>query len=80
MPEKAYENEPFVRLLGAKGLPDTKHVVGTNNIEIAFRYDERTGRLIVMSAEDNLVKGASGQAIQSMNILRGFPETTGLML
>lgn len=78
--KKAYENEPFVRLLGDKGLPDTKHVVGTNNIEIAFRYDERTGRLIVMSAEDNLVKGASGQAIQSMNILRGFPETTGLML
>lgn len=78
--KKAYENEPFVRLLGSKGLPDTKHVVGTNNIEIAFRWDERTGRLVVMSAEDNLVKGASGQAVQSMNILRGFPETTGLML
>lgn len=78
--KKAYDHEPFVRLLGTKGLPDTKHVVGTNNIEIAFRWDERTGRIIVMSAEDNLVKGASGQAVQSMNVLRGFPETTGLML
>jgi hypothetical protein len=48
-------------------LPDTKNVVGTNVIEIAWRLDPRTGRLIVMSAEDNLVKGASGQAVQSMN-------------
>lgn len=78
--EEAYGDENFVRLLGTTGLPDTKHVVGTNNIEIAWRYDQRTGRLIVMSAEDNLVKGASGQAIQSMNILRGYPETTGLLL
>ncbi|HAO65664.1 MAG TPA: N-acetyl-gamma-glutamyl-phosphate reductase, partial [Verrucomicrobiales bacterium] len=49
-------------------------------IEFAWRYDPRTGRLIIMSAEDNLVKGASGQAIQSMNILRGYPENTGLLL
>ena len=75
----AYENEPFVRLLGDKALPDTKNVVGTNVIEIAWRLDPRTGRLIVMSAEDNLVKGASGQAIQSLNILCGWPETTGLI-
>ena len=54
-------------------------MVGTNFIEIAWRLDARTGRLIVMSAEDNLVKGASGQAVQSMNILGGFPETTGLV-
>ena len=52
---------------------------GTNVIEIAWRLDVRTGRLIVLSAEDNLVKGASGQAMQSMNILCGFPETAGLI-
>ena len=75
----AYGNEPFVRLLDDKTLPDTKKVTGTNMIEIAWRLDPRTGRLIVMSAEDNLVKGASGQAIQSMNIMCGFPETAGLL-
>src|SRR5580692_3524051 len=76
---KAYGHEPFVRLLDGKALPDTKNVVGTNVIEIAWRLDARTGRLIVMSAEDNIVKGASGQAVQSMNILCGFPETAGLI-
>jgi N-acetyl-gamma-glutamyl-phosphate reductase len=76
---QAYGNEPFVRLLQGKTLPDTKNVAGTNVIEIAWRIDPRTGRLIVMSAEDNLVKGASGQAVQSMNILCGFPETAGLV-
>jgi len=76
---KAYANEPFVRLLEGKALPDTKNVVGTNVVEIAWRLDPRTGRLIVMSAEDNIVKGASGQAVQSMNILCGFPETAGLV-
>ena len=77
--QAAYGNEPFVRLLDGKALPDTKNVVGTNVIEIAWRLDPRTGRLIVMSAEDNLVKGASGQAVQSMNILCGLPETAGLV-
>ena len=76
---KAYGNEPFVRLLDGKNLPDTKNVTGTNVIEIAWRLDPRTGRLIVMSAEDNLVKGASGQAVQSMNLVCGFPETAGLI-
>jgi N-acetyl-gamma-glutamyl-phosphate reductase len=76
---KAYGQEPFVRLLEGKALPDTKNVVGTNVIEIAWRLDPRTGRLVVMSAEDNLVKGASGQAVQSLNILCGFPETAGLV-
>jgi N-acetyl-gamma-glutamyl-phosphate reductase len=76
---KAYGAEPFVRLLEGRALPDTKNVVGTNVIEIAWRLDPRTGRLIVMSAEDNVVKGASGQAVQSMNILCGFPETMGLI-
>ncbi len=77
--QNAYENEPFVRLLSGKALPDTKNVVGTNVCEIAWRADPRTGRLVVMSAEDNLLKGASGQAVQSMNILCGFPETAGLV-
>ena len=77
--EKAYANEPFVRVLEGKVLPDTKNVVGTNVCEIAWRLDPRTGRLIVMSAEDNLVKGASGQAVQSMNIRCGYPETAGLV-
>lgn len=77
--KKTYSKEPFVRLLEGKALPDTKNVVGTNVCEIAWRLDPRTGRLIVMSAEDNLVKGASGQAVQSMNILCGWPETAGLV-
>jgi N-acetyl-gamma-glutamyl-phosphate reductase len=77
--QAAYADEPFVRLLEGKALPDTKNVVGTNVIEIAWRHDPRTGRLIVMSAEDNLVKGASGQAVQSMNLMCGFPETAGLL-
>jgi N-acetyl-gamma-glutamyl-phosphate reductase len=77
--QAAYASEPFVRLLEGKALPDTKNVVGTNVIEIAWRHDPRTGRLIVMSAEDNLVKGASGQAVQSMNLMCGFPETAGLI-
>jgi N-acetyl-gamma-glutamyl-phosphate reductase len=75
----AYADEPFVRLLEGKALPDTKNVVGTNVCEIAWRLDARTGRLIVLSAEDNLVKGASGQAVQSLNLISGWPETAGLL-
>ena len=77
--QAAYASEPFVRLLEGKALPDTKNVVGANMIEIAWRLDQRTGRLIVMSAEDNIVKGASGQAVQCLNILCGFEETAGLI-
>ena len=77
--QAAYANEPFVRVLEGKALPDTKNVVGTNVLELAWRLDARTGRLIVMSAEDNIVKGASGQAVQSFNIMFGFPETAGLL-
>ena len=76
---QAYGNEPFVRVLEGKALPDTKNVVGTNVCEFAWRLDPRTGRLIIVSAEDNLVKGASGQAVQSMNIVCGFPEISGLI-
>lgn len=77
--KKAYDQEPFVRVLPPDRLPDTKHVVGTNTLELAWRLDERTGRLLVISAEDNVVKGAGGQAVQSFNIRCGFPETTGLV-
>lgn len=77
--QSAYASEPFVRLLEGKALPDTKNVVGTNVCEIAWRLDPRTGRFVVMSAEDNIVKGASGQAVQSMNLLCGWPETAGLV-
>jgi N-acetyl-gamma-glutamyl-phosphate reductase len=75
----AYANAPFVRVLGEGGLPDTKNVVGTNHLEFGWTLDPRTGRLLVMSAEDNLVKGASGQAVQSLNLMCGFPETAGLL-
>jgi N-acetyl-gamma-glutamyl-phosphate reductase len=78
--EKAYGDEPFVRLLGDERLPDTKNVTGTNFIDIAWRLDPRTGRLILMSAIDNIVKGASGQAIQCFNVMRGYPETVGLQI
>jgi N-acetyl-gamma-glutamyl-phosphate reductase len=77
--KNTYGTERFVRLLEGKALPDTKNVVGTNMIEIAWRLDPRTGRLLVMSAIDNIVKGASGQAVQSMNLLCGFPEAAGLI-
>jgi N-acetyl-gamma-glutamyl-phosphate reductase len=76
---ESYADEPFVRLLDAKTLPDTKNVAGSNVIEIAWRHDPRTGRLIVMSAEDNLVKGASGQAVQCFNLMCGYEETAGLL-
>jgi N-acetyl-gamma-glutamyl-phosphate reductase len=75
----AYDAEPFVRLVEGKTLPDTKNVVGTNFIEIGWRIDPRTNRLIVLSAEDNIVKGTSGQGIQCFNIMNGFPETAGLI-
>jgi N-acetyl-gamma-glutamyl-phosphate reductase len=77
--ESAYSQEPFVRLLGTDRLPDTKNVVGTNFIDIAWKIDNRTRRLIVMSAIDNLTKGTSGQAVQCLNLMRGHPETAGLI-
>lgn len=75
--EKAYAEEPFVRVSAA--LPDTKNVNGTNFCDISARYDERAGRLILLSAEDNLVKGAAGQAVQNFNLMAGHPETAGLL-
>jgi N-acetyl-gamma-glutamyl-phosphate reductase len=76
--DATYRDEPFVRLLGEHRLPDTKIVVGTNFIDIGWRIDERTGRLVLMSAIDNIVKGASGQAVQCFNLMCGYDETAGL--
>jgi N-acetyl-gamma-glutamyl-phosphate reductase len=76
--ETAYGSEWFIRLLGSSRYPDIKNVVGTNRLEIAWRVDPRTGRVILMSAEDNLVKGAAGQAIQCLNIMNGWDEALGL--
>lgn len=73
-----YQGEPFVRVLYDR-LPDTKSVAGSNFCDLAPIIDERTGRIMVVSAIDNLMKGASGQAIQNMNVRFGFPETCGLM-
>lgn len=72
-----YKDEPFVRIFDDK-LPNTKYVAGTNYCDIAVQYNEVTGKIIVLSALDNLVKGAAGQAVQNMNLICGFPETTGL--
>ena len=60
--------------------PETKWVEGSNYVDIGFKIDERTGRIIMMGAIDNLVKGASGQAVQNMNLLFGLDETMGLDL
>jgi len=76
--ESIYGAERFIRLLGPAGYPDTKNVAFTNHIEIAWRVDPRTGRVILMSAEDNLMKGASGQAIQCFNIMNGWEEDCAL--
>ncbi|HZJ87856.1 MAG TPA: N-acetyl-gamma-glutamyl-phosphate reductase [Sphaerochaeta sp.] len=72
-----YEDEPFIRLLGSS-LPETRFVSNTNLCSIGWKVDERTNRVIAIGAIDNLVKGASGQAVQNMNIRFGFDETAGL--
>lgn len=73
-----YNGEPFVRVLSNGSLPSTAFVRGSNFCDIAPVVDARTGRIIIVSAIDNLVKGASGQAVQNMNLVCGFPETMGL--
>lgn len=77
--EKRYGSEPFVRILPEGVWPQTKTVAGTNRCEIGLRIDPQTNRVIVISALDNLVKGAAGQAVQNMNLLLDFQETTGLI-
>lgn len=76
--EDAYGDAAFVRLLGKGGCADTKNVTRTNFIDIGWEYDSRTGRVILMSAEDNLGKGAGGQAVQCFNLALGFPANDGL--
>ena len=77
--EKAYGNEQFVRVLPAKSFSDTKYVTMTNCCEIAYNIDPHTNKVILTSAIDNLTKGASGQAVQCMNIIFGFDEAEGLV-
>ncbi|HSW34998.1 MAG TPA: N-acetyl-gamma-glutamyl-phosphate reductase [Candidatus Limnocylindrales bacterium] len=73
-----YTGQPFVRVIEPPDLPETRLVRGSNYCDLAVRLDKRTDRVIVIAAIDNLVKGASGQAVQNMNILFSIPEITGL--
>lgn len=75
---KYYKGEFFVRLLPSGENPETKWVEGSNFVDIGFVIDQRTGRIIMMGALDNLVKGAAGQAVQNMNLMFGLPENLGL--
>lgn len=75
---KQYSAEPFIRLLQEDEFPATQYVRGSNFCDISFKIDQATERIIVMSTIDNIVKGASGQAVQNMNIMCGFAETAGL--
>jgi N-acetyl-gamma-glutamyl-phosphate reductase len=73
-----YAREPFVRF-SATAIPEIKHVNYTNFIDIGFRLYPENNQIIVLSAIDNLVKGAAGQAVQNMNLMFGFDETEGLL-
>jgi N-acetyl-gamma-glutamyl-phosphate reductase len=77
--QKRYADEPFVRLYRAGEAPDLAGVQRTNFCDIGVKLDAATGRAVVVSAIDNLVKGAAGQAIQNMNLMLGLPETEGLL-
>ncbi len=76
---ETYAGRPFVRIRGEGAFADTKHVVRTNFVDVGWSVDRRTGRLLISSAEDNLGKGAGGQAVQSFNLMFGLPETAGLL-
>ena len=78
--DKYYADEKFVRVLGEGVCPETKWVEGSNYVDIGFKLDPRTNRIVMMGAIDNLVKGAAGQAVQNMNLLFGLPESEGLEL
>jgi N-acetyl-gamma-glutamyl-phosphate reductase len=77
--EHQYAAEPFVRLFNPRHMPDLHGVARTNFCDIGVTFDPRTKRAVVVSAIDNLVKGAAGQAIQNMNLMLGYPETEGLL-
>ena len=76
--DKYYGKEKFVRVLEKDVCPETKWVEGSNYVDVNFKIDERTGRIVMMGALDNLVKGAAGQAVQNRNLLFGFDEAEGL--
>ena len=76
--EDAYGEEIFIRLQGEKGQVELKNVTHSNFLDLAWRHDPRTGRVVLMSALDNLVKGASGQAVQNLNAMCGWAESTAL--
>ena len=76
---EAYARGGFVRLLEGSALPETRHVTNTNFVDIAWRHDPRTGRVVLLSVEDNLVKGAAGQAVQCLNVMCGWAESSGLL-
>ena len=76
---RTYADRPFIQLLPSGETPDTAYVAGTNRIDMSAVLDPRTGNFVITSAIDNLVKGASGQAVQIMNLWFGFPETAGLI-
>ena len=78
--DKYYKDEKFVRVLDKDFCPETRFVANSNYTDINFKIDERTGRIVMMGALDNLVKGAAGQAVQNMNIMFGLPEETGIDL
>lgn len=78
--DKYYKDEYFVRVLDENVFPETRWVEGSNFADVNFKIDERTGRIIMMGAIDNVVKGAAGQAVQNMNILYGLKENTGLKI
>lgn len=78
--DKYYDKEYFVRVLPKDVCPETRWVEGSNFVDIGFKIEQRTNRLIMMGALDNLVKGAAGQAVQNMNLLFGLPENEGLQL
>lgn len=73
-----YGSEPFVRMVNQPSIPATQFVRGSNFCDIGFKIDPRTNRIVVISTIDNIVKGASGQAVQNMNLMFGFEETAGL--
>jgi N-acetyl-gamma-glutamyl-phosphate reductase len=77
--QEYYKDEIFVRVLPVGEMPETKFVAGSNFIDIGVAVDQRTNRLIVISALDNLGKGSAGQAVQALNLMAGFPETEGLL-
>jgi N-acetyl-gamma-glutamyl-phosphate reductase len=77
--EESYANEPFIRLYAPGKVPDIRGVQNTNFCDIGFVFDSESQRAVIVAAEDNLVKGAAGQAVQNMNLMLDFPETQALL-